>query len=150
MDSEQYSLSNLRDIVVPDPPPFWPPAPGVWVVLGILTAVVAIACWRLFGAWRRNGHRRAGLALLGGADTAHDVSVILKRVALAVFPRRQVASLYGEAWISFLNMTCPGSDLSAMGTLDSNARASQELLQRADIWIRQHRVPGGQTRGTES
>ena len=149
MNSEPYSLSNLRDIVVPDPPPFWPPAPGVWVVLGIVTAVVLIVCWRFHAAWKRNAYRRAGLALLGGATSAHGFAVILKRVALAVFPREQVASLYGKDWVAFLNMTCSRSDFSEVRTTDPSAEASQELIALAGIWIRHHRVPGCRTSNAE-
>lgn len=125
---------------MPDPPPSWPLAPSVWVVLGMVTAVVLIACWRLHAAWKRNAYRRAGLALLGGATTAHEFAVVLKRVALAAFPREQVASLYGEDWVAFLNGTCSRGDFSEVRTTDSNAEASQELMELAGIWIRHHRV----------
>ncbi len=148
MNSDSYSLSNLRDIVVPKPPPFWPPAPGVWVVLAIVTAVMLVLCWRLYAARRRNAYRRAGLALLGGAGTVHDVSVLLKRVALAVFPREQVASLYGKDWVVFLNRTCSQSTLSEIATTDSGVAASQELIEHAGVWIRRHRIPERRTAKT--
>ena len=96
MDENQYSLSNLRDIIVPDAPPIWPPAPGIWVALGIVVGIVLLIVWRLYKARKRNAYRRAGLQLLSGTETVHDVSVLLKRVALAAFPREQVASLYGD------------------------------------------------------
>jgi hypothetical protein len=145
MINEQYSLENLRDIVVPDPPPFWPPAPGVWVMLGIVTAAVLIVFWRLHVARKRNAYRRAGLGLLEEARTANDISVLLKRVALAVFPREQVASLYGKDWIAFLNRTCSRSHFSEMGATNSNTELSQELIEIAGIWIRHHRIPECQT-----
>ncbi len=120
MDNEQYSLNNLRDIVVPDPPPFWPPAPGVWILLGIVAAVVLFLGWRLYATRKRNAYRKAGLLLLGGARTAHDVSVIMKRVALAVFPREQVASLYGDDWAMFLHKTCPRGQFPKIVGSDSS------------------------------
>ena len=149
MNSEPYSLSNLRDIVVPDPPPLWPPAPGVWVVLGIVTAVVLIVCWRLHAVRKGNAHRRAGLALLGDAGTVHDVSVVLKRVALVVFPREQVAPLYGTDWASFLHSTCARSSLSEIVATDSRVEASPALIELAGFWIRHHRVPECRTAKTE-
>jgi hypothetical protein len=149
VNSEQYSLNNLRDIVVPDAPPFWPPSPGVWIALGIVAAVALILCWRFHSTWKCNAYRRAGLALLGGANTARDVSVALKRVALAVFPREQVASLYGKDWVAFLNGTCSRCHFSEIDTTDSGAGASHELIELGGIWIRHHRVLEYRTPNTE-
>jgi hypothetical protein len=142
VNDEAYSLSNLRDIVVPDPPALWPPAPGVWLMLGILAALVLAVAWYAHASWQRKAYRRAGLALLGDARTAYDVAVILKRVALAAFPRGRVASLYGEDWVAFLNQTCSDSDFAEVGTADAGAPPGPELIQLADRWIRHHRVPG--------
>ena len=141
MDSDQYNLNNLRDIVIPDPPPFWPPAAGVWVALGIVVVMALLVGWRLHAIRKRNAYRKAGLLLLRSAETAHDVSVVVKRVALAVFPREQVASLYGEGWVAFLHRTCPRSYFSALVTSDASAQADEELVELAGIWIRHHRVP---------
>ncbi|UCD51282.1 MAG: DUF4381 domain-containing protein [Phycisphaerales bacterium] len=149
MNGTQYSLDNLRDIVVPDAPPYWPPAPGVWLLLGVLTAVVLALGGCFYMTWRRNAYRRAGLALLDTARTVHDVSVVLKRVALAVFPREEVASLYGDDWIAFLNRTCSRSRFSAIGAIDSGGPATQELTDRAGTWIRHHRFPECRALGGE-
>jgi len=146
MESDQYSLNNLSDIVVPDAPPFWPPAPGVWVVLAMLLLAILFAGWRLHTARKQNAYRKAGLLLLGDVKTAHDVSVIMKRVALAVFPREQVASLYGDDWAEFLHKTCPRCSFLAISTTDASTRADHELVRLASTWIRHHRIPGGQAR----
>ncbi len=131
----------MRDIVVPDPPPFWPPAPGVWVALGIVVLMALLVGWRLHATRKGNAYRRAGLLLLGDAKTAHDVSVVMKRVALAVFPRERVASLYGDDWAVFLHRTCPRSYFSEIVTTDACTESDQELIELAGIWIRHHRVP---------
>jgi len=143
------SLQNLRDIVEPEPPPLWPPAPGVWVVLVVVLAVVlALLLW-----WRRarahSAYRRAGLALLLDARTARDVNVILKRVALAVFPRPRVAPLYGDQWVAFLDGTGSGARFASLGAIDPGAEASRTLRSQAGTWIRHHRAPAGGARGGE-
>jgi len=145
VDSEQYSLSNLRDIVIPDPPPFWPPAPGAWVALAIVVAVVLFVGWRLYMTRKRNAYRRVGLLLLSGAKTAHDVSVVMKRVALAAFPRELVASLYGEEWVAFLHKTCPRHHFTELVRTDAGAESDQVLIGLAGVWIRYHRVPESPT-----
>jgi hypothetical protein len=143
MNGQEASLSNLRGILEPEPPPFWPPAPGVWVALIIAVAVLlAFVLW-----WQRararSAYRRAGLSLLAGARTARDIDVILKRVALAVFPRPTVAPLYGDDWVAFLEATCSQARFAALGAVDPSAEASTELRQMAGTWIRQHRVTKG-------
>ena len=140
MNNEQYSLSNLRDIVIPDGPGLWPLAPGAWVVLCIITVLVLIILWQWISSRKRNAYRRAGMALLGNAKTVHDISVLLKRVALAVFPREQVASLYGNDWVDFLKQTCPESRFSEKDIADSDTEANIELIKQAGFWIRHHRV----------
>jgi hypothetical protein len=140
MNSERYSLSNLRDIVLPDTPGFWPPAPGVWIVLGILAAVLIIICWKWFSFRKRNLYRKAGLALMGNVKTVYDLSVLLKRVALAVFPREQVASLYGKDWVDFLNQTCPECNFSEEVMKNPGNEVGRRLLKISHSWIKNHRI----------
>jgi len=149
MDTDQYSLSNLRDIAIPDAPSYWPLAPGAWVVLGI-AVVVLLVRWRLRSIRQRNAHRKAGLELLADVRTSHDISVVLKRVALAVFPRDQVASLYGDDWVAFLHRTCPRSYFSAMATSDANVESDEELVELAEVWIRHHHAPEARPASAES
>jgi hypothetical protein len=140
MDGDQYSLNNLRDISIPDPPLFWPPAPGVWVALGMVLATLLFIAWRLHAVRKRNAYRKAGLLLLRRAETARDVAVVLKRVAFAVFPREQVASLYGQDWVEFLHESCPENHFSVMLASDAGDAPNEELVKLASIWIRRHRV----------
>ena len=146
MNSEQYSLSNLRDIVIPDPVPWWPIATGAWVLLAVVVCLGAIFTLHARRNWRRNAYRRAGLALLEDAETAYEISVILKRVALAAFPREQVASLYGEEWSAFLHRTCPQCEFSM---LRRDQPASEDLMKQSRTWITRHSLarPKPQQRG---
>ena len=141
MDDDSLSLSNLRGIVIPDAPPIWPLAPGAWVTLGMIGFVLLIVAWRIHTTRRRNAYRKAGLVLLCGAATVQDVSVILKRVALAVFPREQVASLYGDDWAAFMHKTCPRQNFEELVKSDASAASDERLVAIASTWIRHHRVP---------
>ena len=133
-------LRNLQDIAVPDAPPLWPPAPGVWVALVIVVAVsvAAILWWRRVRA--RSAYRRAGLSLLGEVRSAREVNVVLKRVALAAFPRPVVASLYGDEWKAFLGATCRRIDFATIRPAETADEVSPELRDLARTWIRHHRV----------
>lgn len=141
--ADNYSLDKLRDIVVPEPPPLWPPAAEVWLLLSVAIAAVAIVVYQRRRQQRANVYRRAGLALLRDASTVHEISVILKRVALAAFPREQVASLYGEDWAAFLNQTCKRRDFSPLVRIASDTPTDKKTRRLAVTWIRHHRVPRG-------
>jgi hypothetical protein len=136
--TDPYSLNNLRDIVIPDSPPLWPFATGLWIAIGVVALTIGLIIWRLIIIRKRNAYRRAGLQLLHTATSTRDVSVIMKRVALAAFPREQVASLYGDDWIAFLQETCPSVSFAAAG--EESASPSGEFVALAKKWIQGHRV----------
>jgi hypothetical protein len=140
MLAESYSLDNLRDIVIPQAPSIWPFSTGLWLSLIVVTAILAYIALRWYSAHKRNAYRRAGLNLLAEARTVHDVSVILKRVALAAYPRELVASVYGDQWQTFLDKTCPKCQFAELTGLDGSGEADQRLRQMASRWIEQHRV----------
>jgi len=108
-------LQELRDVHMPDPISWWPLAWGWWMVAGFLIMVVGLALW----AWvyrQRTQSRRAALAQLGQvkqryATQANDhwaivqLSHLVRRYALATFPRSKVAGLSGKAWLQFLDRT---------------------------------------------
>ncbi|MGB0257481.1 MAG: DUF4381 domain-containing protein [Coraliomargarita sp.] len=133
MNESSSKLSDLRDIVVPDAPGLWPFAPGLWFAIGFVALLLLGLAWWFIQQRRQTAYRRAGLTLLANASTVYEVSVILKRVALAVYPRELVAPLHGAAWARFLRF-----DTDVFESPDEPA--SNELRQRASQWIRQHRV----------
>lgn len=133
MEPPSSSLSDLRDIVLPEAPGLWPFAPGLWALIGLVVAVGIAALWLIWRQRKQNVYRRAGLLLLADASTTYEVSVILKRVALAVYPREQVAALHGDAWTTFL-----GFDQGVFASAE--APASAELRRLAAHWIRSHKV----------
>jgi len=105
---------ELRDIHPPADPPLWPPAPGWWLVSGLILVALALAGRRAWRAHRVRVRRRrilAELAELGtrlgqegnGAELAAGVSALLKRIALTRFDRVEVAPLTGTAWLEFLD-----------------------------------------------
>ncbi|MEN8190681.1 MAG: DUF4381 domain-containing protein [Thermodesulfobacteriota bacterium] len=137
MDSK-YSLSNLRDIAIPEPPPLWPPAPGTIILLVFVFLAVCYAALLCYRHWKQNAYRRAGLLLLQDAVTKHDMAITLKRVAMAAFSREEVASLYGEEWIAFLNNSCNRCNFSPSFISGEEKRASRDERDIAALWIKHH------------
>ena len=151
------NLQNLNDIVVPGPVGWWPLAPG-WYVLG---AIAFIAClvlaFRWWRRWQGNRYRRQAmteLALIRGqasGENLQQLPALLKRAALSIWPREEVASLTGLAWHRFLDESaaterfCSG----AGDTLEQLAYAGsaeplpadpelQQVLDATEFWLKNH------------
>lgn len=119
-------LGQLRDIHLPSPVSWWPPAPGWWLLAAGVTVLAALVFYLLYRR-RQDRWRRTALAqwqrlhedwrggAIDAAGAARELSVLLRRVALARFPRVQVAALTGEEWLAFLDAAVPGEALFSRG-----------------------------------
>lgn len=156
---------DLRDIAMPDAVGFWPPAPFACFLLVLIGCSLVLLILRWLARRRSEAYRREGLALAARIEekfrnqesTAAGLEALgslLKRVALAAFPRRQVAALSGEAWLRFLESTCPECSfttgpgrLLADAAYDRSKAAEirtedgRQLLAQARNWIRNHHRP---------
>ena len=152
-------LATLRDIQLPPPVSAWPPAPGWWLLAALLLGVLIALAWQAYRYYRRTAANRAALRELRGlhnryasdADArrlAADLSQLLKRLALVKYPPPQVAPLYGEAWLTFLDRSGATLGFSkGVGRLlvvlpyQASVRETQPhqlyaLLQLAQHWIK--------------
>lgn len=136
--SDSANLNNLQDIVLPTPPSFWPPAQGLWILVALITMLVITATWMMLRMRQRNAYRRAGLILLAQASTLYEINVVLKRVALAVFPREQVAHLHGKEWTQFMQSTCLGNQFETFGLVNDDSPANDAMRNSARTWICHH------------
>ena len=133
MNQEAGSLDRLADIVVPESISWWPPAIGWWVLLSVLLLAVIASAFVLYRRWQRDAYRRQALFELQTANSHRQINQILKRTALQVFPRAEIASLTGKNWIQWLNKT-PGCDFETIAEADE----SQRFRNAAIHWIKQH------------
>jgi hypothetical protein len=146
MNPDPASLDNLRSIVEPPAVSWWPPAPGWWVVAaacGLAALVVAVRRWRV---WRANAYRRAALRELSTATDVAEIAEILKRTALCAYPRVDVASLSGGAWVTRLEATARQPVPAAVGEAltrgvygRANTAKTADVASFAGRWIRNHR-----------
>ena len=97
-------IDRLVEVAEPEPISLLPQT-WAWVaVAAILLAALAYAVWRGIVRHRHNAYRRAALAELDAAgDDAAGIAEILRRAALAAYPRADVAGLAGEQWLAFLD-----------------------------------------------
>lgn len=148
-------LDLMHELVMPEPVSWLPQTDGWWVVLGWLLAMVAVAALRYRSWRRRNRYRREALAALrqieaGAADdpraSAVAIAELVKRTALAAWPREQVAALYGQAWAEFL-VTTASNDPEVVSGAPDIARGAYDpriegrtLILPARRWIQVHRA----------
>ncbi|MDL2402681.1 DUF4381 domain-containing protein [Rhizobium mayense] len=110
----ETALRSLHDIAMPTPVS-WTPQTWGWMVLGlILLAGLMIAFLLWLRHYRANAYRREARRILEGIeirirnpetrqDAIQELAGLLKRTALAAWPRDEVASLSGAAWVRFLD-----------------------------------------------
>jgi len=114
-------MNELVDIVTPSPPSWMPQTAG-WLVLGVLLlAAMLWLSWRFLRRWHANRFRRTALRELAVLQRMLDgapgqritvllaLAELLKRLALAEWPRQTVAALTGPAWCEFLQSRAGGA-----------------------------------------
>lgn len=110
MNEIDYSQIPLRDIHLPGPVGWWPPAPGWWLLLG-LALVAAVLVWLRY---RSHYRERAALRSLGAiqrrleqgaapVDCIQQISMVVRRFAMSIARGEPVAGLTGDSWLRFLD-----------------------------------------------
>ncbi|BAO44786.1 DUF4381 domain-containing protein [Thiolapillus brandeum] len=131
-------LAQLKDIHLPPTVSWWPPAPGWWL-LALL--VLGAAVW-LVRYLRRHAARphlgREVEAELNKIETAWrehrddarlaaELSALLRRMAISLYPQADVAGMTGETWLQWLDAHY-GEDIFEKG----EGRALLENAYRPD------------------
>ena len=113
--NDPTSLDNLHPIVLPPVQGIWPIAQGWYLIAFLLIVTVTFLAFRIIKKRKANRYRIDALAKLsvlndkldqGDAENAlRALPVLIKATALYAYPRKKIASLYGDEWIDFLNGT---------------------------------------------
>ena len=154
----QDPLAALHPLRTPELIGWWPPAPGWWLLLALAILGMAALLYRVRARYRRKAYRREALRKLQDLETAFragcdpqehllQLNALLKSVALAAYPRREVAPSHGQAWCDFLNAALPGSEKFDPAFATDAYRAEPPdidmaaLHRAAQTWISTHRAP---------
>ncbi len=158
------ALARLRDIHMPEPISQWPMAPGWYLLFGLFVGCLIVCAFLIFRKMRQRRPKKQAAKLLqryqlefkqsqNAQLASARVSEILKRVALAYYPRDKVAGLQGDEWISFLDKAGGKPTFSALRyelvelpfTKDASTSANkvkvEALFEAAGSWIKQRRKP---------
>lgn len=150
-DYKGLNLVDLLDLLEPIPEPaaisLVPQTQGwIWLGLAGLVLVFKLSQYGL-RVWRRNAYRRAALREVNsvkGDPVA--LAIILRRTALAAYPRTRVASLFGSDWLAFLDRAYGGIEFSSGDgqALAVNPYQGGKPPARLDRlvsrWIKTHKV----------
>ncbi|TBZ59748.1 DUF4381 domain-containing protein [Rhizobium leguminosarum] len=161
----EAALRSLHDIATLEPVSWMPQTWGWGVLAGALLVMLALTGIRWILRYRADAYRREALALLTvideqlrnsatRCDGIRDLCEVLKRTALAAWPRTEVASLSANAWTRFLEE----HDLDGAGhalerllddfeyhgaevVADLPSNVCSDLVAAARNWIERHHVP---------
>ena len=156
----------LRDIHLPDGVAWWPLAYGWWVLLAGLVIIVLLS---FFLYWRNQKMKKSAISKAReelsritaeyqqNGDPlvlSRELSILLRRLCISLFPRTEVASLTGVEWLAFLDRYVQGAPFSqGQGRMlvDAPYRQSVEVDQVEDFvqqcrnWIDVVSKTGGKT-----
>ena len=162
--SDPANLANLHDIVVPEAVSWWPLAPA-WYAIAVVILVVSV--WfvaRSAYRWHRNAYRRDALTQLQqlkatispetAASVLGELATLMRRVALTVYPRTQIAGLTGDAWLNFLDASADTTEFAndsgrrlMAAAYETQTRITTsdaaKLVELVEHWVMQHRGPQG-------
>lgn len=156
-------ISGLEPLIAPEKVASWPLAPGWYVLAGLLLLALLLLLFLWIRRRRENRYRIIALKQLGEIHASagdkpaqgdiQALNRLLKETALTVYPREQVAALYGNEWLGFLDQSCIGTNFTGLsgkflGTaayLDEekvNIRKDQwdQLLMEVKTWIKKHKL----------
>ena len=149
---EADPVAGLVDVPLPTPVSLWPETWPLRIAVTVVAVGLMVAVWQLLRWWHRNRYRRAALAELDRIEGEHDATSVplalaslVRRTALAAFPRDKVASLTGVAWLAFLDRTADtrtfsegaGRALEDVAYRPTPADA-RPLIRAVRHWIKAH------------
>jgi hypothetical protein len=148
-------LDQLRDIHLPEPISWWPPAPGWWLLALSVCALLGWLLTWLYRRYRANSYRREALHQLQQLQSDSDpqeqlqaLFILLKQTANCAYPNRYPSSLTIDAFVEFLKFSCHKAVFNDMHTdlqvllygkqQSDQAVDLERLFKDAQVWIKKH------------
>lgn len=148
---QSTSPLKIHDLYEPPAVPFSFDAPGWYILGGILAIAAILLTIDRVRRYIKNGYRRDALHELDILEHASELFphlfVVLKKTAMHAFGREQVASLYGEEWLAFLEKTGVKVRLTAYREVILPAvyagnpiepEIREKILSNAKTWVKTH------------
>lgn len=149
-------LAQLRDIHSAPTVPWWPPAPGWWVLALLALAILLWFGRQLIARYRVYQRRQQMLGWIDHLNAMIDpqkdphaylatLNRVFKVVALRAFPEQRCALMAGHEWTEFLHQHLPARQPDeALSVLASGPYQpapqfdADSISELARVWIKQH------------
>ena len=149
MNAPATSLDRLHDLVLPPAVPWWPLAPGWYLVIALALVAVMWMTLRAWRQWQSNAYRREAARELASLESSAAIAELLRRTALAIAPRSEIAEKTGTAWLDWLTAQFPEPMPDTVRTqltvgVYNPSPAKQEFSALRDYaarWIKFHHSP---------
>jgi len=149
-------LSQLRDIHSPAPIPFWPLAPGWWLLLGLFIIALSVGIYLLVRFWRANEWKRQAKKQFDQKRKAYenspsiegiiDINKLLKQILSSAKQDRQFLNAHGETWKNAL-LSVKKRQQNVLSEAETQVlsqgiytakecRLDSDMLDRIELWIR--------------
>jgi hypothetical protein len=144
----------LKDIHIPEAISWWPPAFGWWLIAICTPLLLGFLYWLYRRLTRKTALKTARklFKALKNDPTLDDrtkiaeLSALLRRVAVSIDTRSQVAGLAGQHWLRYLDGTVKGAPFSegpGRVFLDTHYQKSapaelsiQDVFQLCEDWLK--------------
>jgi hypothetical protein len=144
----------IKDIHLPEPVSWWPPAIGWWILAVLIPIVLVLLVWLYKWFVRKTPLKAAKKYLATIKEDASssdyeklcELSVLVRRTAISYYPRSETAGLIGKQWLDFLDKPMkdhPFSEGVGQLLMDAPYRKTHaedlrigELIQLCEDWLK--------------
>ncbi|CAA9890404.1 conserved hypothetical protein [Candidatus Methylobacter favarea] len=144
----------LKDIHLPEAISWWPPATGWWIVAVLVILLIIFFSW-LYRRLKRKTALKTAKKLLAkiqqdpvpdNLQKLREISALVRRVVISIWPRAEAAGLTGKAWLAFLDGGMTGAPFSlGIGQLLADAPYRDtaptdaqilQLISLCEVWLK--------------
>lgn len=155
--NESATYNSIGKLIEPEPIAYSFNTPGWYMVFSLLLLTALVIVFFQYRKYRKNAYRREAVKQIESlvqqnTSVVYEINKHLKVMALGLFGRKKVASLFGLEWFTFLqstmNVKVPDAKISfeefSKALYDSSYKLNEtkenELVEFAILWVKNHHV----------
>jgi hypothetical protein len=150
--------STIGQLIEPESIAYSFNTPGWYLVFGLLVLIALFIAILQYWKYRKNAYRREAVEQIKdfiqqkNENVVFELNELLKRMTIALYGRKKVASLYGLEWFNFLVSTTNKQSLVSTDSFNEFTKAlyntsyeltetqRTELTEYVILWVENHRI----------